>query len=412
VKIAFFNDTYHPYVSGVIRSMERFAAALRDGGHNVTMVVPGHVAPETRQAHRSGLYELLSIPVPGFDGMRIGTPIMTDGHFGISDTLDRGIDIIHAHSPFVVGRMGARLAEKRDLPLVFTCHSIYPNYSDQVPLVSELAGDVIREYVVDYCLRCDLILAPSEYVREVLREWGVHRDIEVLPSGIELDAFERGRAEVQARGAAVRQRLVRKAGLPRDSRILLFVGRLDHRKNIDFLLDVLAILPDCEGSPVHLVILGEGPARNQLEEQVVQRGVNDRVSILGKQPFEEVVRWYATSDVFGFPSTVETQGLVLVEAMAAGLPVVARDSPTSDEVIEHGVNGLLSEPDPAVFAGHVRDILTDAQLASDFRAAGIETARDYSTEVLAERLIHHYNALLSENRPRRAKGGGARRNLF
>ena len=403
MKISFFNDTYHPYVSGVITSMERFATSLKEDGHDVIMVVPGHLAAQVRTSRSSDVYELISIPVPGFDGMRIGMPIMTDGHVRISDTLGEGIDIVHAHSPFVVGRMGARLAQKRDLPLVFTCHSIYPNYSDYVPLVSELAGDVIREYVVDYCSLCDLILAPSNYVRSVLWEWGVSRDIKVLPSGIEIDTLDRARREMEESGDGLRRSLEDRMGIDPGGKILLFVGRLDHRKNIDFLFEVLRNLPLKER--VDLVIVGEGPARSQLVEAAFDKGVSRRVHFAGKQPFNVVARWYAASDAFCFPSTVETQGLVLVEAMAAGLPVVALNSPTSDEMIEDGVNGFLSGPDAREFAGKVHAILDDSELAKGVREKGLKKASNFSNQSLTLELVGHYERIIADTRARKARGG-------
>ena len=405
VKVAFFNDTYHPYVSGVITSMERFASSLKDAGHQVMLVVPGHIAAPSREHQSRGVYELFSIPVPGFDGMRIGTPIMSDGHLSLSKRLDEGIDIIHAHSPFVVGRMGARLAEKRDVPLVFTCHSIYPNYSDYVPLMSELAGDVIREYVVDYCSRCDLILAPSQYVRSVLWEWGVSRDIRVLPSGIEIEELDRARREVEDSPEAVRRSLVDSMEIPREATLLLFVGRLDHRKNIDFLFDVLNRLP--LQLRAELVVVGEGPARSQLIEQAAERGVSRRVHFAGKLPFDEVARWYAASDVFCFPSQIETQGLVLVEAMAAGLPVVALESPTSEETVEDGINGLLAPGDPGAFAERIHSLLDRPEMAEELRKAGLKEAAAFSNEALTAKLIGYYEALVKETAIRRAKGGPA-----
>ncbi|MFW5897113.1 MAG: glycosyltransferase, partial [Bacillota bacterium] len=391
MKIAFFNDTYHPYVSGVITSMERFADSLKEYGHDVLLVVPGLLA-DSKRAREGGVFELLSIPVPGFDGMRIGTPIMTDGHLSISGTVDANVDLVHAHSPFIVGKMGARLAEKRDLPLVFTCHSIYPNYSDYVPLVSELAEDVIREYVIDFCSRCDLILAPSEYARSVLWDWGVSQEVEVLPSGIEAEDLERARREVAASEGEVRRRLARDAMVPPRSRILLFVGRLDHRKNIDFLFEVLGIIHKEER--IHLVIVGEGPAHTNLEDEARRRRILDRVRFTGKLPFDRVARWYAAADVFCFPSTSETQGLVLVEAMAAGLPVVALKSPTSREIVDPGVNGLLSDEDPEEFASKVSSILRDPELASRLRRGGLERAKGFSNEALTRELIGHYERLI------------------
>ncbi len=393
MKIAFFNDTYYPYVSGAIAAMDRFARSLKNRGDEVVMVVPGHPTPWWKEEPSDELHELPSFRVPGFDGLRIGTPLLAEGHFTVTGKLDRDIDIIHAHSPFIVGRVGARLAENRRIPLIFTCHSVYPKYSDYIPLVADLAADVIREYVADFCSACDVILAPSHHVEKTLRVWGVQTRIEVLPSGVDVDQITRVRREVMET-EGIRDEMCRSLGIEDDSRVLLFVGRIDAQKNITFLFDVVRNLD--RDTAVDLVVVGDGPARESMVGQATSLGVSDRVHFVGKKSFDEVVRWYSVSDVFCFPSTTETQGLVVVEAMAAGLPVVALSSPSSREIIENGRDGVLTRESTGEFADEVRKLIDDESWHGSVVARGEAKAEQFSMDYLTARLVGIYQSAIDD----------------
>jgi len=396
VKIAFFNDTYHPYVSGVISSVDRFTMALRERGHEVELYVPGNWTSPWKETVGDDVHEVPSFPVPGFEGLRIGTPLLADGHLSVSSGVDDEMDVVHAHSPFVIGRIGARLSEKRHLPFIFTCHSIYPRYSEYVPLVSDLAADVIREYVTEFCTWCDVVLAPSRYVKRVLRMWGVTSRIEILPSGVDVDQVGRVKQAEVLDASETRRRLLSSIGVDVEEKVLLSVGRIDPQKNLEFLLDVLQHL--LEDLPVHLVVIGDGPGREKLVNSAEDRGLAGRVHFLGKKSFSEVVKWYCTADAFCFSSTTETQGLVVVEAMAADLPVVALSSASSRELIDDGVNGLLTRQCPGEFARAVRRVLTDRELVRRLAAGGTECAERYSIDVLTDRLTDIYRSAIDRKR--------------
>lgn len=372
-------------MSGVIQAMDRFAEELQAQGHDVAIVVPGVQSASKESQH---VHELFSFPIPGIEGLRIGTPLMAHGPLTISGTLDADVEVIHAHSPFVVGRMGARLAKKRKVPLVFTCHSIYPEYSDYFPVMADLAADVIREYVVDYCSVCDLILAPSPFVRAMLRKWGVKGRIEILPSGVDLESLRQFRQTLSGERPTLRNEAAEKLGIDPDAKFLLFVGRLDHRKNIGFLFQALRQV--CGRFDVQLILVGDGPDRQHLQDEARQLGVLDRVHFLGKLPFERVVNWYVISDVFCFSSLSETQGLVLVEAMAAGLPVVALESPTTSWLIEPERTGLLSARSSEAFAHQILRLLNDDVLREEISQQAMSAVDAFSLKNLTKRLISFY----------------------
>jgi len=379
MRVAFFNDTYRPYISGAIRSVEIFSASLRERGHEVYIVAPGR--PYSRH-HDDYLCELPSISVPGIKGMRVGTPLLADGHFALRQDLE--VDIVHTHSPFVVGQIGARYARSRRLPLVFTCHSLYPEYSEQLPVLTHLAEDLIREYVLRYCKECNIVLAPSEHVRQTLQGWGVVCDIKVVPTGIDVAGLNPDGGE-HVRGKR------RELGLSEDDHMLLFVGRLDRQKRIDLLIRALAQLEDS----THLVLVGDGPHRSRLTRLAYDKGLHRRVHCVGAKPFEQVRRYYHAADIFCFSSEVETQGLVLLEAMAAGLPVVSVDCPAAREVVSRPSEGLLVKPNPSAIARGIRLLMQEEELRSRLKEEGRLRAEQFSADKQVDRLLDVYAGLIS-----------------
>ncbi len=374
MRIAFFSDTYHPYVSGVIASMDSFRKHLEERGHEVFVLVPEYPEKTRKGAKAERVLEMFSLPVPGYDRFRIATPISRD------DFRDLNFDVVHTHSPFIMGRIGARFAERRDIPLIFTCHSLYPEYSRYFSFLDSVVESVIEDYVVQYCNRCDLVLSPSHHVNRVLKEWGVRSSLEVMPTGVEVGHFQSG----DHRWA--RERF----GIPKDRNLLLFVGRLGKEKNLAFLIRSFALLQRDDGLSHHLLLVGDGPERERLRELAQEEGVASRVTFAGELGHDKVIDCYHGADLFVFPSRVETQGLVLVEAMAAGLPVVAVEAAATEEVVVHGRHGLVVSPHPEDFASAVNRLATGKELRQKMQRYALQRAEDFSTDRLSDKLEDIY----------------------
>ncbi|GFN23720.1 glycosyltransferase family 4 protein [Thermanaeromonas sp. C210] len=378
MRIAFFSDSYLPYRSGVVRSIETFTRELRRAGHEVFIFAPSYGASGPEE----NIYRFPSVRAPNFKEFALAIPWAPR----LGKLLTRlQPDVIHVHSPFMVGRLGARAARHLDVPLVFTYHTLYDKYAHYFPLAPGLAAKVVRWYAVNFCNRCNLVIAPTTEVASFLRENGVKARIEALPTGIVVEEYQRGDPGW----------LRRKTGLGEEDVVLLHVGRLGKEKNLDFLLRCFARLRR-EAPFTHLVLVGSGPLEGHLREEARRLGVLEAVHFLGAFPFEDMPKVYRGADVFVFASLTETQGLVIAEAKAAGLPVVAVAAYGVKEMVKHGVDGFLVPPDEEEFIAILKEIILNRDLRRRMGTRAAENAYRLSSSAMARRLIDLYRELIDE----------------
>jgi glycosyltransferase involved in cell wall biosynthesis len=325
---ALFSECYRPIVNGVVASIDALRAGLDDAGVGVTIVAP-HFPPACDDDR--AIVRLPSFPLPAPTAYRLCVPHLSRA----ARRRLRGASVVHAHSPFVTGWTGANFARRRGLPLVFTYHTRIDEYAHYAPLDANVARAALIALTRAFANRADVTIVPTRAMEARLREIGVRAPITVVPSAIDVERFANGR-----RTAAARALLGARDG----ERLVLTVSRIAREKNLELAIDALAACaPD-----VRLAIVGEGPVRAALEARAVERGVAGRVVFTGALDPSALPDLYASSDAFAFPSTTETQGLVLAEAMAAGLPVVAADVPVNREMMAGF--GRLEPPDAARFA--------------------------------------------------------------
>ncbi|MDP2400684.1 MAG: glycosyltransferase, partial [Actinomycetota bacterium] len=316
MRIGFFTDTYTPQINGVVTSIRLFKRALEERGHEVYIFAPDHDHHEDSEV----TIRFPSMPFLFQKEMRLALPLSIEA-LRVLDRVD--FDIIHSHDPFSIGLFGLNVARRHKVPYVHTYHTLYPEYVHYVwetRLTKRLAEVLSREF----CDACDTIVAPSTKVERYLRGWGVKRPIDVIATGIDVVRYS---TPDVARVTGLRERLA----LPGDERILLFMGRLGREKNVELLLRALW---HSRMDGLRLLIVGDGPHRAELEELAEELDVTSRVTFAGYLERDDAIAAYHLSDAFGFGSTTETQGLVIGEALAAGLPVIAVDDPaTCDFVI-------------------------------------------------------------------------------
>jgi 1,2-diacylglycerol 3-alpha-glucosyltransferase len=377
--VAFFTNTYLPFVAGVALSVDLFQRYLRALGDRVVVYAPEYDRPAQNEdgvqrlpSIRQFLHSDFSVPLP-----------LAGGTF-----MDFGkelFDVVHVHHPFLLGEMGLRLARQHRLPLVFTYHTLYEEYTHYVPLNERMARKTIIRHCIDFAELCDLVIAPTRDIRRMLRERGVQTPIEVLPTGVERKQFARADA------AAARRRLA----IPLDAPMLVYVGRLAPEKNLDYLvsacLDVLEEVPHA-----HLVVAGDGQHRDHLPELAEARGYGgERVHFTGKVVGKNLVDLYAAGTLFVFASKTETQGMVVLEALTAGTPVVALDANGVRDFVEDGINGRLvpGDADESVFAQTVLDALKDPERLRNWSLAARETTAKYDMPEIAKRLHRLYRSL-------------------
>lgn len=375
--IGVFTDSYRPYTSGVVRSIEIFTRHLRALGHRVYIFAPSYPNCQPEE----GVFRFLGLPAPTQREFTLALPISLT----LGATVRRlNLDVVHVHSPFLLGRLGARVARRFGLPLVFTYHTLYDEYVHYVPLFQGLSRKLVRRYTRDFCNRCDLVVTPTNLIAERLRGQGVRAPLEVIPTGIEVADFRN----------ADPTWLRRSYGLPPEAKILLFVGRLGKEKNIDFLLQSFARLREhAELGPLKLVLVGDGAAAPDLARQARQLDVEKDVLFTGTLPKEKVAHCYAGADLFVFASLTETQGLVLAEAKAAGLAVVAVDANGVREMVNHGEDGYLTGLSLEEFTGRVAELLRDETKRRAMGRRGQVLVQPYAAENTAARLAACYQQL-------------------
>ncbi|MCR4419100.1 MAG: glycosyltransferase family 4 protein [Clostridia bacterium] len=377
--IGFFTDSYRPYTSGVVRSIETFTAHLRRLGHRVYIFAPRYpnAPPE------EGVFRFASVPAVTQRDFRLALPLS----LSLGNTVRRlKLDLIHVHSPFLLGSLGADAARRHGLPLVFTYHTLYDQYVHYVPFFPELSRRVVRQYTRRFCNRCDLVITPTTQIADLLRRQGVTAPLAVVPTGIELERFRRGD----------RNRLRQRYTLPPEAKILLYVGRLGREKNLPFLLKSFARLRRLAGlPPLRLVLVGGGNAEEETKRLAAELGVAEETVFTGTLPPEEVVHCYAGADLFVFASVTETQGVVLAEAKAAGLPVVAVDAAGVRDMVNSGVDGYLTALNLEEFTARVAELVSDESRRAAMARQTQVTVEEFSAERTAQRLAEHYQRLIS-----------------
>jgi glycosyltransferase involved in cell wall biosynthesis len=387
MKIAMFSEGYDPFLNGVVTSLKTLRRALEQQGHEVVVFAPAYPG---HQDEDGGVVRLPSVRLA-----REAYPALSP-FAAYGDVLGSlGFDVIHSQHPFTMGRLAERQAARHGRPLVYTFHTMLNEYGDYVPLLAPLATRWLTHRFVSHCNRADAVLVATGVVGDFLHEHGVRRAIEVVPLGVPpLPAAPGARARVRAA-----------LSLSEDAPLLLYVGRLAREKRLDFLLGALARLG--AGRAWQACLVGDGPVQGDLRAQAARLGLASRVSFPGWVPREALADWYAAADVFVFPSPADAMGLVLVEAMGAGLPCVAIAKYGPREVVRDGVTGFLTSFEEEHFAVAVRRLLVNPFLRARMQEAARGRAQDFAPEVAAARTVDVYREAIIRCRARTAHLGSA-----
>ncbi len=380
MKIAIFTNTYTPHIGGVARSVSGLVEELRATGHAVLVVAPEFAG---RPEDEAGVIRVPAIQ--RFAGSDFSAPVpITLALVRALDAFDP--DIVHTHHPFLLGDTALRISASRNLPVVFTYHTRYELYGHYVAQDAPALQRLVLSLALGYCELCDSIIAPSESMEVFLKEHRVAAPITVIPTGIEASRFDHGD------GKRIRADL----GIAADAFVVGHVGRLAQEKNLGYLADAVGLFLRDRGQS-RFVVAGGGDMQGPMREAFARSGLTGRAHLLGPVEGERLSDVYAAMDVFAFSSRSETQGLVLAEAMTAGVPVVALDAPGAREVVVDGENGRLLPADAS--AGRFAEALEwvagrpAAERASLGQTAR-KTAAAYSRPETVRRVLSLYESLL------------------
>jgi glycosyltransferase involved in cell wall biosynthesis len=377
MRILFVSDVYFPRVNGVSTSIRTFRGDLAQLGVQTTLVAPAY--PNAPADTDPSIIRVPSggVPRDPEDRRFLGGPLRQ----ALSAGLASRIDLVHIHTPFIAHYAAVRFAREHGLPVVATYHTFFEDYLHHyVPILPRGIGRFLaRRFTLSQCDDVAALISPSAPMREALLAYGVQVPIEVLPTGLPAESFIRGD------GAKFRQQF----GLPAGKSLLLYVGRVAFEKNIDFLLRMFARLRERRPDAL-FVIAGEGPALGSLNKLARDLGVAEHVKFIGYLDRNtDLPNCYAAGDAFVFASRTETQGLVLLEAMAQGTPVVSTAELGTRSILTEGCGAFVVPEDEAVFAASVESAL--ALKAGDPRRAQLRAhAESWASQAMARRLIGFY----------------------
>jgi 1,2-diacylglycerol 3-alpha-glucosyltransferase len=379
MRIAFFTNSYKPSISGVVTSINLFRKGLLENGHEVSVIAPEYADYEDEEPY------VFRVPAIDFS-QRVDMTLALPWRGSLQRTIS-GIkpQIIHSQHPLVMGNLGAAFARQLKVPLVFTFHTLYEEYAQKyIKFMPELAGMVMDEVVERYLQHCTHIIAPAASIRNLIyRKYDIDVPVTVIPSPVDLAKFE------QLEPDKIRAKL----GLA-GCEILLYVGRLSEEKNLTFLINTFALLAK-KRSNSRLVLVGKGVDELDLRRTVEKLDLKQQVIFTGPVPYDEIPHYTAAADLFVFPSKTDTQGLVLVEAMAAGTPVVAVEADSSREVLSHG-GGILVPGEVDSFASTIEQLLDNRERLHDLSREALQIAQRYDIQTAVDRLVNAYKAALAD----------------
>ncbi|HDS83810.1 MAG TPA: glycosyltransferase family 4 protein [Phycisphaerales bacterium] len=388
MNILMMTNTYLPHVGGVANSVSASTAELKKRGHRVIVV-----APEYEQAADDEA-DVIRLPaIQHFNGSDFSVIVPIHGF--LHHRLDKfKPDIVHSHHPFLVGSTAVRVAKKYDLPLVYTQHTMFEQYTHYVPVGYEKLKQFVVRLSTGYANMTDTVIAPSGSIADILRRRGVNRPIEVIPTGIDIHRFAAGDGQI------FRQRQTIASDVP----VVGHVGRLAPEKNLAFLCESVGAFLQ-QNPRARFVVVGYGPSEHTMKEIFVRLQVQDRIHWVGKLKGQQLAEAYHAMDVFAFSSKSETQGLVLAEAMACGVPVVALDAPGVREVVQDGVNGyLLSDENSLSFARAMEKYVNlSSEQKREFAAQARQTADAFSLDKCITKLLTVYRRLTEKSYAQRHK---------
>lgn len=383
MRILMISDVFFPRINGVSTSIITFRRELARLGHEVVLIAPdyGHATPDERWILRIPAHRL---PLDPEDRMMRPKNVLAQ-----RDMLKRqNFDIVHIHTPFVAHYVGVKLARWLNVPRLETYHTFFEAYlAHYIPLPGFILRAAARLFSRRQCNNVDGLIVPSQAMFEVLEGYGVNTAMRIIPTGIDPHLFQTGKGSV----------FRNQHGIAPTRPTLVHVSRLAYEKNIDFLLYVVQKLkprfPD-----ILLIIAGEGPATQHLRQLGKKLDIMANLLFVGYLPRETTLAdCYRAGDIFVFASRTETQGLVLLEAMSLGVPVVSTAIMGTRDILSSDSGALVAEDDVDDFSAKVTELLENKPLHQRLANAGPTYARQWGAEAQTQRLLAFYKELLRDS---------------
>jgi glycosyltransferase involved in cell wall biosynthesis len=384
MRILMISDVYFPRINGVSTSIQTFRRGLHAAGHETILIAPEY--PGAPADHETTILRVPSRGVPRDPedrAMKLGALRALRAEV---ERLEP--DLVHIQTPFIAHYQGTALARALRLPVVETYHTYFEEYLHHyVPLMPRaVMRFVARRFTVSQCNVLDALVVPSRAMEQALLDYGVRCPMHIIPTGMEMERFAGGDG----------QRFREQLGIAPGQPVLVHVGRIAHEKNIEFLFRMFARV--VRGKPdAVFIVAGEGPALASCKAYVRSLGIAQHVRFVGYLSRErELLDCYRAGDLFVFSSRTETQGLVLLEAMALGVPVVSTAHMGTADIMNPQRGARVAPDDEAEFANIVVQLLEDVPRRAAMSAEARAYAATWSASAMADRLAGLYSEVLGQ----------------
>ena len=385
LRIGMYSNNYFPFVSGVTVSVDRLRRGLNELGDQVLLFVPRYREPGEDDNNIERAPTLASFGEKG--EFRLSNPFLPRLYRRLKAFKP---DIIHVHHPFWLGSLGLFMGRRLKVPVVYTYHTRLEHYSHFVPLPGMLFRNLISHYLIRrFSNKCQGVVVPTYSAEEYLRVIGVTTNTLVQPTGIDIARF---RDVDEERLARLRQT----HDIGEDEVVLISVSRISKEKNIEFMLEALSVVRERGYDNFRLLLVGDGPARQLIQARIEALGLEEHVVLVGAVPPDEMALYYHLGDIFVFASKSETQGMVILEAMSAGLPVVAVRSSGIDDVILEGENGYKTPENRQAWGERLQALLENPELRHTLGEKAQVFAGEHDVSVFARRTHDFYAFLLAQ----------------
>lgn len=386
MRVGLFTDTYIPFINGVSSSVFTLKCELEKNGHQVFIITTN---PENNYIEfYDGVLRLPGLLLKKLYGYRLSW--VYSGR-AMKYIKKMNLDIIHSHSEYGIGIFGKISASKLNVPLVYTYHTMYEDYTHYITKghFDFFATRLVYRLSKYYGSTCTELISPSLKTKEALRRYGVEKFINVIPTGIDLNKFEPNHSTKEAI-LAKRKEL----NIDEDTFVFIFLGRIAPEKNVGLILQGFQKLLRRAKRKVLLLIVGDGPAKMELELQAANLQIADKVIFTGKVMLDKVPIYYHIADVFACASVSETQGLTYIEAMASGLPVLACYDKNLDEILANGKTGYYFSS-PETFTDRAVDILEFSQeKKQEMKDFCLKQAEKFSSDTFYQQIMEVYQRAL------------------
>lgn len=387
MKIGMLIDRYKPYISGITNYVELNKAILERNGHEIYVFTFGdlnHADTETNIVRSPGV------------------PLVDSGYYvslkysAEARRLLYTMDIVHIHHPFLSGSLALRYCKPRKIPIIFTNHTRYDLYTQAyLPMLPDIVGEtVMSSFLSAFCRQCDLVIAPSAGLAGVLENYGVESPIKVIPNGVDLSPYTK----------LVEPANRKDFGIEPNQVILVYVGRLGPEKNLPFLLRAFGAVANAYPD-VHLILIGDGKERENLEDRAATMNLKNRIHFTGQVPYTSIPSYLAMADAFVTASVTEVHPFSVIEALAAGLPVLGVNSPGVGDSVENEVTGMLVNEDIAEYTAQMVRLVRENKLRRKMGQAARISAQKFDIEQTNSEMMAEYSRLVQDSaRTRRGIG--------